>query len=60
LILAGLSLGYIKDTKDAESLIEHSDCIQADQENTLKYKKYFKLYKDIYNQTKDIMRKMED
>ncbi|MEA2066297.1 MAG: xylulokinase [Thermotogota bacterium] len=60
LILAGLSVGYIKDTKDAESLIEHSDCIQPDQENTLKYKKCFKLYKDIYNQTKYIMRRMED
>lgn len=58
-MLAAYGLGWFPSLKDcADQFVEKSDVYSPSTENVEKYKNIFKLYKDVYPQTKDLNREL--
>ena len=49
----GTYIGDYKFTPQAKNFIELSGCINPDKEKNIKYRTYFKIYKEIYKNLKD-------
>lgn len=60
LILSALGINYFSNVDEAEKLIIRYDNFSPISENTKKYSSYFEIYKKIYQQTKDIMKRLKD
>ncbi len=55
LILAGMSMGFVKGVEDAASLVRYQMEVFPEEDKTRLYRKLFGLYRQIYETTKDIM-----
>ncbi|MGY4687959.1 xylulokinase [Petrotoga sp. DB-2] len=60
LILSALGINYFSNVDEAEKLIIRYDNYSPISENTKKYSSYFEIYKKIYQQTKDLMKRLKD
>lgn len=53
--LAGLGVGFFKSPSEIKSWLSFRETTVVNQENYKLYEKYFEIYKNLYEQTKDIM-----
>jgi sugar (pentulose or hexulose) kinase len=53
-ILAGVGVGAFKDEKVAKEWVKVSDTTQPDRENNIKYRRYYDVYRKLYERTEDL------
>jgi sugar (pentulose or hexulose) kinase len=53
-ILAGVGIGAFKDEKIAKEWVKISEVTYPNKENNAKYKKYYNLYRQLYEKTEDL------
>ena len=53
--LAGLGVGVFDSYQDIDTWLRHHRTIEPNPENTAKYEKYWPIYLELYQRTKDLM-----
>ena len=53
-LMCAIATGYLKDFADIRNHITEGPCYKPNMENHEKYQKYYKLWLDLYEKTKDI------
>jgi xylulokinase len=59
LILASLAIGLIRDPGEAANLIKHRETVRPESSEVEKYKKMFRIYRKVYQNTSELMAELE-
>jgi len=57
--MAGVGVGYYEDLKECSRIIKKATTLKPDAANTQIYNDYYRIYRQLYEQTKDLMHELD-